>query len=393
MSAMDRADLLAPMAPEFRLLCLAARGAGPEETAATCAKVGDWDAVWSGALFHRLVTPLEAAIGRTAPGVVPKELVRNLQRQVIVESLQCRGLAAELTMLVRLFKAAAIPVLVLKGIALSIHLYGAPASRGLGDIDLLVAPAELKRADRVLRQAGYRRKGAAFIECPAGPRHARIKDICYVHGDTKVVVELHQRLTENPHLLPWAHEDLWRQREFVEVEGTAVPVMPAHLLPVYLAVHGAGHCWERLRWLADLADLLRPGRQAEQALATAREMGLERPFGDALALCHHWLGLPVDASLVPSPGTLSPFIRRFFAGNRWNHSPRPGDLEWLRRQSLWGRLHRLSLRAEWRYRAWELIATLVWPPDWEVIRLPDSLFWLYPALRPLGWVLRRRHRP
>jgi hypothetical protein len=36
---------------------------------------------------------------------------------------------------------------------------------------------------------------------------------------------------------------------------------------------------------------------------------------------------------------------------------------------------------------------LIWPPDWEVIRLPDSMFWLYPLLRPLGWILRRRHRP
>jgi hypothetical protein len=30
--------------------------------------------------------------------------------------------------------------------------------------------------------------------------------------------------------------------------------------------------------------------------------------------------------------------------------------------------------------------------DWEVIRLPDSLIFLYPVIRPIGWLPRRRRR-
>jgi hypothetical protein len=32
------------------------------------------------------------------------------------------------------------------------------------------------------------------------------------------------------------------------------------------------------------------------------------------------------------------------------------------------------------------------PADWEALRLPDRLFWLFPLMRPVGWVLRRRQR-
>ena len=32
------------------------------------------------------------------------------------------------------------------------------------------------------------------------------------------------------------------------------------------------------------------------------------------------------------------------------------------------------------------------PADWNTVRLPDALFWLYPLLRPVGWLVRRWQR-
>lgn len=35
---------------------------------------------------------------------------------------------------------------------------------------------------------------------------------------------------------------------------------------------------------------------------------------------------------------------------------------------------------------------LVSPADWQTVRLPDSLFWLFLLIRPFGWLLRRWRR-
>lgn len=384
--------VFAGLAPEFRLLCLAARGGGGDGLSRACAEISDWSAVWSGARRHRVAAILYTALCQEKPARLPAGIMEKLQRQVILEALRCQDLARELAFLAQRFDEAAIPVLVLKGIPLSLTLYGTVMGRGIGDIDLLVAAADLFRADALLRSEGYERKGADIIERGQSLYLRRIKEITYTHPTRGSVVELHQRLTENPFLLAWDHADLWRRREMVDVDAAAIAVLPRRHLPVYLAIHGAGHCWERLRWLIDLADVLRMPASVAQAVEDADTLGLGHPMREGLALCHHWLGLPVDAALRSDARDLAPFIRRFFMGKRWIATPRPGSMEWLRRHSLWGRLHRFSLRSGRRYRLWELSAMLIWPPDWDAIPLPNALFWLYPVLRPVGWLLRRIQR-
>ena len=32
------------------------------------------------------------------------------------------------------------------------------------------------------------------------------------------------------------------------------------------------------------------------------------------------------------------------------------------------------------------------PADWDTVRLPDGLFFLYPLVRPVGWLVRRWRR-
>ena len=37
-------------------------------------------------------------------------------------------------------------------------------------------------------------------------------------------------------------------------------------------------------------------------------------------------------------------------------------------------------------------ADLVNPVDWDVFYMPDQLLWLYPLLRPVGWLVRNVRR-
>ena len=70
--------------------------------------------------------------------------------------------------------------------------------------------------------------------------------------------------------------------------------------------------------------------------------------------------------------------------------PRRGSLAALLRYSVWQRLYRLSIKPVWRYRLRLLRRELISPADWAAVPLPARLFWLYPLIRPFGWLLRRR---
>jgi len=49
----------------------------------------------------------------------------------------------------------------------------------------------------------------------------------------------------------------------------------------------------------------------------------------------------------------------------------------------------LGLRSSWRYRREDLGRALILPDDWELVDLPDALFPLYAAIRPVSWLMRR----
>src|SRR5439155_17159323 len=94
-------------------------------------------------------------------------------------------------------------------------------------------------------------------------------------------------------VLPCDFAALWREREEVSLGGTVFATLPRRHLALYLCAHGAGHGWERLRWLVDLALALEEPGSVDAALQTAGEAGLEAAMLHAVMLAHDWLGLPV----------------------------------------------------------------------------------------------------
>ncbi len=386
---------------EFRLVRLALRRPLGELDAAalrSAVQAGiDWGAVSEGAERHGLAAPLLAGL-RAGGGQAPEAVAARLRSQAREAAARSLRHVAELARLQPMFDAAGVRRLVLKGVALSAQLYGDPARRAPRDIDLLVDPAKLTAAEGALAASGYRpwrpltsaRQGAAY--------HRWIRDTAWVNDEAGVMVELHTRLTDDDRLIPQDFELLWRERAVVRVSGLEVEALCAARLPLYLCAHGAGHGWERLCWLVDLAAALPDEAAAEAAHAEAEAVGLGAAMRHALLLAHAWLGAPLAEGLA-GRCRMDPRVRRLhsmlaggYAGERWRQSPRPGTGAAFWRYSVCQRLYRLSLKPGWRYRARQLARELFSPADWTTVRLPDRLFWLYPAVRPFGWLMRRMCR-
>jgi len=385
------------LAPEFRLFCLALRrpqrDADAEALRAAVAAAPDWAAVLAGARRHR-VAPLLLA-GLQASPDVPPDVLAELRRQALADTRKGLAQVAEVGRLQRAFADAGVRVLFLKGVVLSAQLLGDAALRGPRDIDVLVDPADLPRADAVLAEAGYRSPTGALSPRQAASYRHWIKDLQYVHAAGGTPLELHHRLVDSPRLLACDFAALWDGRAEVRVGDAAVATLSRDALAPYLCVHGAGHAWERLRWLVDLTALLREPGSVDAALAAADAAGLGAAMLHALALAHDWLGLAVDENQLARARGSAPVARlerilaHLYAGPAWHAMPQRGSFAAIARYSLWARLYRLGLKSDWRYRSSQLLREAFTPADFDTVRLPDALFFLYPLVRPVGWLARR----
>jgi hypothetical protein len=320
-----------------------------------------------------------------------------LQRLANAAARRSLAQTAELRRLNALFEAAGIRVLALKGVVLSAQLEGDNGTRGARDLDLLVDPGCFTAAKELLIQHGYHGTGAARSPRQEAAHHYWTKDVEFLNPVSGVAVELHHRLTDNQHLLAFDFDSLWRERELVALGATTIATLPRRWLALYLCVHGAGHAWERLRWLADLAAALRVPEAIEGAVASAAAAGLLSPMLHALLLAHDWLGLTVPPDTLAKArasravARLDHILAPLFAGEAWHQRPQRGTFAARMRYSVWQRLYRLSLKSDSRFRARQALRELVSPSDWATIPLPDPLFFLYPLVRPVGWLFRRRH--
>lgn len=369
--------------PEFRVLAAGVGAAVGGREAEAPAEAVDWETVVQAARAHRCQGLLYRGLAGHAWMPQPaRDRLAGLARA----NLQA-GLAqvAATTRLVRLLEGEGIRCLMVKGVVLSQLLYGDPARRGAGDVDVLVEPARFWDADALLRRAGYRPFGSHPVDARARDAlGAHVRDLQYL-DPAGGFIELHQRLTANAHRVPADFEALWAERQQVMLAGTSFDVLPRRVLPLYLCVHGAYHCWERLCWLADLAVLLQDPADAAAALVEAEAAGLAASLRLALTLSHRLLGLP--AQPPGAPADADRFLSRFYAGPDALAPPKRGTARWLRRE-LWRRHTLYGLKPGWRHVWQEMRADMTNTIDLEVLRLPSWASPFYPLLRPLGWLLR-----
>jgi hypothetical protein len=390
------------LTPEFRLFCLALRrpqrAEDVEALRRALSAAPDWPCLIAGARRHLVAPLLLAGLQACGSTRVPAGIIAELHRQSVAEVRRTLAQIVEIGSLSRAFSRAGIRFLVLKGVALSAQLHDDPKVRGGRDVDLLVDPDRFADADAILLESTYCRSIDALSPRQDAEYRRWIKDVEYVHAVTGVRIELHCRLTDNANLLACEFELLWSEREEMSVGGTSIATLPRDRLALYLCAHGAAHAWERLRWLADLAVLLQEPGRTDAALEAAEAVGLGPAMLHAVVLAHGWLGLLVaDRHIARARASarvrrLDRILAHLYAGATWHEMPRRGSWRALARYSLWARLYRLALKSDWRYRATQAMREWFTPADWATLRLPDALFWLYPFVRPAGWLMRRWRR-
>lgn len=378
------------LGPDFRLFCLALRcppnADDLQQMRELAAGIEDWDVIVRGARRHSVASLVLSGLRACSSPHVPALVLAELDRRTRANARRSLVQATEIGRLVRLFADAGISLLVLKGEALAVQLYGGHGQRAASDIDLLVDPDQFARARAVLADAGYQQRSVWRSSHQEAAYLRLVKEVGFVHTETGGLVDLHHRLTENPYLFAVEFRSLWREREEVRLGDQSVATLPRQRLPLYLCAHGAHHTWARLNWLVDFAMAVRQSQDIESVVVAADQAGLKPLLLHALALSHELLGLPVEQYWLvahrdsAASRRLDRLLARYYAAADW-HGPV------LSKQAL-----RYALKTDWRYRATQLKQDIFFrPPDWDLVPLPRPLFFLYPLVRLWGWLIR--HAP
>jgi hypothetical protein len=374
---------VARFAPEVELLLACAQPASNRESDLTAilASPLNWDSVLRLASHHRVLPALHAALhGRDdVPASIRSAIgarFQNHQRRVL-------RFSAELACIWRQFDQHKIKVLAHKGAALGQLLYGDPPMRQFGDLDFLVRAADVGRARVALAELGYAPK------IQLSPRQEKeYLRYGYEHvfglNAERDLVEMQWQIVPRFYSINFDMEGMFARSIDLDLDGLRLRSLGREDLMVVLCVHAAKHEWAQIGMLRDIATLARLDLDWGWIDSEARRLGIVRILAVSLSLAGSLFSLDTPATTRLQTETYR--VREVAAAIRDKTIAGVED----NTESLRYFRAMMHLRERWRDRtrlAWRLAVT---PSvgEWQAVRIPDSLFPLYRAVRAMRLLKR-----
>ena len=213
---------------------------------------------------------------------------------------------AESRRLARELQGARIPAMILKGPDLQERLYGTPAAYASSDVDILIPRSMAHRARRALTEAGWR------FEADNGVLWRVSAAASFERDGFRSDVHWGLHAAHLPSIVFRSLErSMWRHASWGS-GGFLVP--DVHSLLVFLAVHVAGHAYERPQWQENVRRCAEQVESWDDVWRIAAEANVTRsvkaalegrPPGHVEPLLDGWSGLAIwRASLVLRGHTL-----------------------------------------------------------------------------------------
>ncbi|HJU76210.1 MAG TPA: nucleotidyltransferase family protein, partial [Gemmatimonadaceae bacterium] len=172
-------------------------------------------------------------------GASPREeaSARQLEQLATIAAFRAEHLKARLSETLDVLAREGIGVVLLKGAALATTVYPSFIERPMGDLDLMVVPADAERAHRAARSVGWKWNEGAF---PAAryDGHHHLPPLDDAAG-TGVRLELHRGIAIEGHPFALSLDDLRERGRTVQIGGKSAWVPSPELLLLHEAVHFA----------------------------------------------------------------------------------------------------------------------------------------------------------
>ena len=368
---------------ESELLLLCARTSSDAVVAArirAClANDIDWTRLVTWSLRHEVTGLVYGTLRRVAATQTPPEILEAMEIHCAELDVRLQQLSDELVHVVSALHDAGIDPITFKGPTLAAHLYGELYKRPFRDLDLLIHEQEVDTTVAVLAGLGYELQSSltgAQQQCfrnYSGQYQLR-------HAGKRVCIEPHWTLAQAMMSIDFDYRGL-RQRSVRTTLGAAeLKTFAIEDIALLLCVHGGKEQWTSLKWICDLAELVRtqPGLDWDTVSSRAARHGCARMLLLGVTLAERLLDAPVPSQLAAKA-----CADRYVDGLAREVSQSLFE-ESSGVPSIW-RVNRFRLRM--RERARDKIRYVLrtsftpWVQHFEMVRLPDRLFKGYYLVR------------
>lgn len=308
--------------PEIELLLCCARSRMSPDTSCRARTLLQGDLKWSdlvsAAEAHGVTSLVYSNLNGLWPDASPKTSLDPLRDAYQANAKRSLKLLSELAGLLKDFAAHGIGVIPLKGPALAESIYGDMTLRESVDLDILVEAGNLKRAKEVLIARGCQPTMNSYSD-PRLRQMARFQTLTeynfqFILRNTNAMVELHWMIVPPYYWSSRRPDWLWDKTRFAQVAGVRCNVLSPETLLLVLSIHGSKHCWSQLKWICDVAELIRsqPSMQWDEVLANARSLRCRRMVFLGLLLAESLLDakLPPEVSCAHADSTTQDLLRQ-----------------------------------------------------------------------------------
>jgi hypothetical protein len=385
--------ILRSACPEKQLLACCARtrveGDLPGRIRALAGSPLDWDYLLAQAEKNSVVALLERNLRKSASETLPANYAAGLQAAMRAHAIRCLAQTSEFVRVAGLIKSRGIRALPYKGPVIAAQAYGDITARQFDDLDIILSQQDIPAADAAVRSLGYQPR-FPWIHSPEA-KSIVPGEYNYFNPARQTILELHTEATLRHFPVRSNLQQFFKRSVIVDLGGQSLRTFcPEDALAVY-CIHGAKDFWDRLVWVADVAELLRafPDLDWDMALRSGGDLGAGRMLHLGLALAIGILDATVPKEITKrvkedsgasalaadvSARLLDRDTRKRTARERFR----------FRRQTVEGNI------AGWRYAMRLTLAPA--EEDWQHSNLPGSLAPFRVALRPFR-LLRKYSSP
>ncbi|MFF5810775.1 nucleotidyltransferase family protein [Peribacillus butanolivorans] len=358
----------------------------------------DWELFLQLAMHHRVYPLIYSKLKKVDERLIPKYVIENLYQEYKKNTFKMLFLSGEMENLSRVFDENKIRLLFLKGPVIAFDIYGDISLRTSKDLDILVQKTDLNRVEELLLSYGYERE-----EFQDKVEKSKLH-IAYFHPQKKIEIEIHWRLNLPPLKEP-SFNELWNRKRVSTLTTYQVYFLGEEDLFLFLIAHGSRHGWFRLRWLADIDQLIRNKLISSKNRLSIKAYQHQHLGGKADLLIDH--SLLLASVLMKTP--INKEIHSLTAGKRSRKLTHlaikyitvMGHLEIneakfkknqqssIKSNLQWTFNYKFSLKSN--LEKFIYLMKLLKPnsADIKTLKLPKSLHFLYYPLRPFLWFWRR----
>jgi hypothetical protein len=339
----------------------------------------DWDVFIDLCIKHRLISHINKQIHKFEDHF-PSAIIQRIKQQKLDQTAKSLNYAGFVVRLSQLLKENNIQHCFFKGPLLSLELYNDEGFREFRDIDLLVNKEDVETARQIIESNDFT---CIYPKNKLTNLQQRINYTIshhyhFKHREKNIDIELHWNITNPKSYYGKKTSEILADAEKIAISNTELPYISRIDNLVFLASHGSVHQWYRLFWLKDFSVILFLTKDEDLADAwkLSKKLKLENTFSQVCFLAHIFYKNPLPDFLKQTTikRSLVYIPLKSIQVNDMKQLGVKGKIDYI--------FYRMSLKSSLKYYV-ELIYRLrTHLTDWEIIRIPDKLFFLYYVLRP-----------